>query len=311
MRLPEACVDAFLGLLAPAGETPEALATRAARFQDALAAGRADLEDVRVLLAKDGALRAAVRIEPLSEASAVLAGPWLRKGDATVAKESYVLVHEGVARARTKKVAHLLTRPRDDVASDRYRIALAQAGFLSRGGRMEFAADVASLPSEEGTPLSWQPQGVVGESVAVETLRRAALGDPQGLAANETAGGALAEWLADPVLTTGPTCVHVGFQGGVPVAFVCAQIRPTSGWSRITYLGLVPEARRQGLGRWVHRHGFAMMKAQGGRAYHGGTSTDNAPMLALFRAHACRVTGAMTEWSLELPPGPRSTPGDQ
>ena len=296
MRLPDDQVEAFAALLAPAGETAEAAAKRVARLHEAYASGRADPEDVRVLLARDGALRAAVRIEPLDAGSAVLGGPWLRKGDATVAKEAYALVHEGVARAKARGIHHLVTRPRDGVASDRYRIALAQAGFLSKGGRIEYAADVASLPSEEGTPFDWRPMDVASEAVAVEALRRAALGDPHGISVDETAAQALAEWLADPALTKGPGCVHVGFLDGAPVAFVCAQVRPETGWARITYLGLAPEARKKALGRWVHRHGFALMKAQGGRAYHGGTSNDNAAMQALFRTHGCRVTGTMTDW---------------
>jgi len=80
------------------------------------------------------------------------------------------------------------------------------------------------------------------------------------------------------------------------VALVCAQVAAESGWSRITYMGPIPAARGQGLGRWVHRRGFAMLKAQGGTLYHGGTAVENHAMCKLFRDHGCTVYRRMTEW---------------
>ena len=43
--------------------------------------------------------------------------------------------------------------------------------------------------------------------------------------------------------------------------------------------------RGKGLGKWIHRHGFSMMKAQGGKLYHGGTVTENLAMIKLFQVH--------------------------
>jgi GNAT superfamily N-acetyltransferase len=61
-------------------------------------------------------------------------------------------------------------------------------------------------------------------------------------------------------------------------------------------MGVVPEARGRGLGTWVHRHGFRMLRDQGGKLYHGGTAAVNAPMLRLFRAHGCKEAARMVEF---------------
>ena len=93
-----------------------------------------------------------------------------------------------------------------------------------------------------------------------------------------------------------PECFQIGSLEGEDVAFVCAQVAAKDGWSRIAYMGLVPAARGKGLGRWLHRHGFAMIKEQGGKLYHGGTAASNKAMLALFEAHGCREFKRMTEF---------------
>lgn len=92
-------------------------------------------------------------------------------------------------------------------------------------------------------------------------------------------------------------CVHMGMLDDVPVSFVCAQVDLNDGWSRITYMGLVPSHRGRGLGHWVHRHGLTMLKAQGGVLYHGGTRTHNAPMLACFEGQRCRRWQRLSEWA--------------
>ena len=103
-------------------------------------------------------------------------------------------------------------------------------------------------------------------------------------------------WLADPVLVTGPEVLQVGSLDGRPAALVCVQTNPRSGWGRITYLGVVPELRGRGLGAWVHRHGFAMLRTQGATRYEGGTATANAVMNRLFEAHGCERFRVEVGW---------------
>lgn len=125
-------------------------------------------------------------------------------------------------------------------------------------------------------------------------LTRVVSGDPGWGTVN--AEEELRSYLRDPVLTTHDDVVHVGYVGGEAVAFTAAQVRPTNGWGRITYLGVVPEHRGRGLGRWCHRHGFTMLRSQGGSNYEGGTDVLNQPMCRLFEVHGCERFRVEIEW---------------
>ncbi|MGK5088899.1 GNAT family N-acetyltransferase [Bdellovibrionota bacterium FG-2] len=85
-----------------------------------------------------------------------------------------------------------------------------------------------------------------------------------------------------------------------PAALIIAQIESTTGWSRITYMGIMPEFRGQGLGKWVHRKGFNMMRKQGGTLYHGGTVVSNKGMIRLFQNHGCKEYRRMQEWVFKV-----------
>jgi GNAT superfamily N-acetyltransferase len=236
-------------------------------------------------------LLAAVRLVPLGPQSAVLIGPWGEDGEAAA------LVPEAVGRARALDLEAVSHRPQK--VGPKYRAALEVAGFRDLGERVEYKTPVAELPDDDGSPLAWQDLRKIGIDEAAAVLARAAEGDPTGDAEREDARAALTELLADPLLTDGPECVQVGFEGDRPVAFLCVQIIPKTGWSRISYMGVVPEARGRGLGKWVHRHGFRMIREQGGTLYQGGTSTVNGAMIRLFETHGCQEFERMLdfEWT--------------
>ena len=179
--------------------------------------------------------------------------------------------------------------------------------------RAEFQLDLddtldARLAAYTATdPLRWEalaPDGPVSFERAAGMLARASVGDPAA-DPDDDAAEFLRASLADPSLRSEASCVQIGVlttaQGLVDVAFVMAQVNPTRGWSRITYMGVVPEHRGRGYGASAHRHGLAMLRAQGGTRYHGGTSTENTPMLHLFRALGAPALCAMEEWTLRLP----------
>lgn len=180
--------------------------------------------------------------------------------------------------------------------------AVSESGFSRISERIEFASPVESLPSEHGSPLTWRPLESKSEPDlrhAAGTLERCAQGD-RDWSLDDDFYQHLSGYLDDPSLNGGPDCVHLGSIGGHEAAIVVAQVRPATGWSRITYMGLAPELRGQGLGRWVHRHGFAMLKAQGGKTYVGGTLAGNLAMISLFRVNGCRETRRLEEWAAEL-----------
>ena len=279
-------LDRYVRLVSP--DKPNAPAKLRARVEQ----GKVCLADIRVDLEVTGA----IRLVPLGPRSAVLIGPF---GEDAVAAE---LVPEMVERARAAEVETISFRPSAAELGPTYRVATLANGFCLLGERVEFKTAVEDLPGENGTPLTWRDLGEIGLDAAAKMMARTAKGDPTGRSEREEPRAALIEMLADPVLTDGPECVHVGFEGDRAVAFVLAQVLPKTGWSRIAYMGLIPAARGRGLGKWVHRHGFAMIRDQGGTLYHGGTATTNSAMLRLFQNHGCKEFERMFEFEWRAEP---------
>ena len=204
---------------------------------------------------------------------------------------------EEATRVDAKEVAfRLVETPNSNEVSEK----LSQLGFERGLDRIEFRAQLSALPSEGGTPLLWQcldPHGPWSLRQAADLLRMVSMGDPNVDPAVDPLTELLAD-LKDPVLTGGSECVEIGIMDGHPVSVVVAQINPRSKWSRITYMGLAPSHRGTGLGTWIHRHGFEMLRRQGGTLYHGGTTSNNEAMLKLFATNHCPVYRRMQQWTL-------------
>lgn len=191
-------------------------------------------------------------------------------------------------------VMYRLVRESD---SDAIKAFLPSLGFTKKSNRVEYKAEMGGLPNDDGSPIHWTSASQLGweANEIASCLRSVSEGAPD----SEPSDNPLVyiqDWKKDPVLTHGPECIAVGRLGGKLCALVVAQINPKTGWSRISYMGLAPEFRGKGLGRWVHRHGFQMMKQQGGRLYHGGTVAENSPMIKLFEQHGAKLFCEMEEW---------------
>ncbi|MBI5630555.1 MAG: GNAT family N-acetyltransferase [Elusimicrobia bacterium] len=179
---------------------------------------------------------------------------------------------------------------------------LEAKGFKFSNERVEYHLSVSEWPGEVGTPLSWTTASVDGAlrlEQAAELLGRAGQGDPDWSPEDDPLQ-LLKSYLAEGGLYGGLNAVQVGLVDGRPAGVVVAQANPATGWCRITYMGLLPEFRGRGLGRWLHRHGFAMMKGQGGKQYHGGTVSTNAAMIRLFLSQGCQESRRMEEWIREF-----------
>jgi hypothetical protein len=111
------------------------------------------------------------------------------------------------------------------------------------------------------------------------------------------------DFLADPVLTSGLHCIHIGFVDDEIAAFTVVQINSKTGWSRISYMGDVPKFRKKNLEVWVHRYSFKIMKSEGGKLYHGGTTSTNIRMIKLFENSGCDKFCEMEEWNYSLNEG--------
>lgn len=211
------------------------------------------------------------------------------------------LYNQSVSYARYKGASQLMHRLIEERDYAVISTLLPQLHFVKKSNRIEFRRLLDALPDDIGTPFDWKDAKSLGwshEQIAA-LLQQVAQDDPAHDPAEDPIDF-IQDWLTDSVLTCGLDLIWVGYMHDKPVALVVAQINPKSGWSRISYMGLVPEYRGQGLGKWIHRKGFASLKQQGGILYHGGTAAENAPMLKLFEQHGCQVYLKMEEWSLDL-----------
>ncbi len=175
---------------------------------------------------------------------------------------------------------------------------LPELGFRMKHERCEFHSLVRDLPDDTGSPFIWKPlekDGVWNLEKGASLLHEVALGDPD-YDPSESAMDALNYYFNDPKLTTFPECLQFGFLDGKLAALIIAQIRAADGWSRITYMGIHPDFRGKGLGKWLHRKGFSMMKKLGGKNYFGGTVSSNKNMIKLFNEHGCTETRILQEW---------------
>lgn len=193
-------------------------------------------------------------------------------------------------------------RVRLEYDADKIRNVLSNLKFSRISGRIEYQLEVESLPDETGTPLIWKTTQELNwsESEIAEftykTLKDTLEDDP-----NDTPLSFIHDWLNHEELTHGKDCISVGFLNNKPAAIVVVQIEKKTGWSRISWMSALPNYRNQGLGKWIHRHGFHLMKKQGGVLYRGGTHESNVPMRKLFEMHGCRLFCEMEmwEWTVE------------
>lgn len=175
---------------------------------------------------------------------------------------------------------------------------LKKLGFKHQNTRMEFKTLVKDLPQEEKSPFTWASVGVEGQynlSFAAKILEVAGTGDPD-WNAEEDNFALLISYVNDPSFIPHPDSIQIGFIDTKPAAIIIAQVEKGSGWSRITYMGMVPEFRKKGLGVALHRHGFSMMRAQGGIEYQGGTLVENEAMIRLFKKNQCQEFQRLEEW---------------
>jgi ribosomal protein S18 acetylase RimI-like enzyme len=194
---------------------------------------------------------------------------------------------KGAKRIDTRIIPHPL-----------WQEALKANNFQKISTRVEFKSDLSSLPFESSSSIEWKAVNLEGPynlSFAAKVLELAGSGDPD-WNAEEDNFGLLLSYLNDPDFNSNTDCIHLGFIHNEVAAIVIAQVETSSGWSRLTYMGLVPKFRGQGFGLHVHRHGFTMLRAQGGKEYQGGTLIENKAMIRLFEKNLCQKYRVLEEW---------------
>lgn len=191
-----------------------------------------------------------------------------------------------------------------ETASEEISDLLQKLSFKKKSERIEFKKSVDELPSDDDLEIKWKNAEELGwsQQEIANTLKQVAEGDPD-TDPNEDPLLFIQDFLADPVLTSGLRCIHIGFFDDEIAALTVVQINPKTGWSRISYMGVVPKFRKKNIGAKVHRYSFRVMKSEGGKLYHGGTTSTNYGMIRLFENSGCNKFCEMEEWNFSLKDG--------
>jgi GNAT superfamily N-acetyltransferase len=214
------------------------------------------------------------------------------------------LIRQAKEAARDFGADSVECRIRLEYEPEVFKTAFTEMGFQRKSRRIEYQQDVQELPQGKGTPLTWKmAQELTWDAQQVAQFTKEITRNALDVDPNEKVEDFIQDWLSHDELTAGLHCIAIGYSQNQPCALTVVQINKETVWSRISYMGLIPSHRGKGLGKWVHRHGFTMMKQQGGKLYHGGTLSNNLPMRKLFESHGCKLFCEMEEWFCNLKGG--------
>lgn len=296
MKIARSDIADYAGFLRP-GLSPDALRPEIIRLEANFEDISGENETVFIQRADDGKICGRVCLLKLLDGVFGLANPAI-SNEAGHEKIFGLLLEEVLEECKRRGAVRLHYRLTENIRTTAEAEILLKWGFRFVEKRLEFKSELKDLPAGTGGPLSWEkPRDLsVGEVMRLaRLLYNCSRGDPSVLP-DDDQGQQIYQWLHESGLTSGPECFDIARIDGCDAGLVVAQVNPQSGWSRISYMGLLPEFRGRGFGLWLHRHGFDMLRAQGGQVYHGGTAATNRAMIALFRANGCRDYRTLQEW---------------
>ncbi|MFM6930312.1 MAG: hypothetical protein ACKOX6_17730 [Bdellovibrio sp.] len=201
-------------------------------------------------------------------------------------------------KASENGATKIVVRLRTDYEHSKFSNILSKLDFKIEDSRVEFRSEVSELPGSDDSPLSWKSCTELKWSE--DDLANFVVRVTEGSLYSQSAASApafISDWIQHDELSHGMDCIHIAWIENQPTAICVAQVERETGWSRLAYMGLMPEYRSRQLGQWVHRHGFTMLRSQGGVEYVGGTSTANKPMIDLFLKHRCEKLWTLEEWA--------------
>jgi RimJ/RimL family protein N-acetyltransferase len=204
------------------------------------------------------------------------------KGAAALAAIARALKEECV---RTN--ASLLSWERETDAD--WNRLLIEAGFEVHRRKIYVGRDLSAL-SELEPPFTWRTLAEIGDREFLDWLIRASAGDPfedeprdyerEYKELLEHAGDRLDRGLWRVALLDG---VPVGMV--LPLSFGGDPERGT-----LSYVGVLPEFRGEGLGGRLHLAGLALLAGAGVQRYVGSTDVRNEPMARVFARNGCATT---------------------
>lgn len=296
MKIARSDIADYVGFLHPKA-SPLDIRPEVARLEVNFDDISGENETVFIQRGADGKICGRLCLVRLQDGVFGLANPFI-VADRDHEKVFAALLSETLDECRRRGARRVHYRLNENIRTMGEADILLKNGFSFIEKRLEFKSELKDLPDGAGGPFSWEkPRDLsVGEVMRLaRLLYQCSQGDPSATA-NDDHGQQIHQWLHESGLTAGPECFDIARLDGRDAGLIVAQVNPQNGWSRISYMGLLPEFRGKGFGLWLHRRGFDMLRAQGGQVYHGGTSATNRAMIALFRANKCRDYRTLQEW---------------
>ena len=180
----------------------------------------------------------------------------------------------------------------DKRAARKVNAALESAGFVVGRKKVFVERDLSDYSSPYEGALEYRSLAQLGEERFLEIMTEASTGDPfEDMSERDPRAEfrELKEYAGDKFQ---PTWWRVAFKGEHPVGVILPQeFADREGEGTLFYVGVVPDKRGHGYGKLLHATGLAFLAGNGVTHYVGSTDTRNAPMLRVFEANGCGITG--------------------
>ena len=204
-----------------------------------------------------------------------------------------------VARAFPAGDGEILIWERPEAAA--WRTAVEATGFAIARRKVFFDRDLREALPPVDRGLELRSLAEVGESALRARLVAVARGDP----GQEAAADPDAEWRE---LVDGggarfdPRSWFVVDDARGPAGVLLPQpLDETTG--TLSYVGVLPERRREGLGLALHATGLRCLADRGSSRYVGSTDVRNEPMQRVFARNGCRRVGVQGFFRARTPRG--------
>jgi len=180
----------------------------------------------------------------------------------------------------------------DREASRPVNSALESAGFVVGRRKVFVERDLSDHAPRSKHELEFRSLAKLGEDRFLEIMTEASTGDPFEESSDRDPRGEFRELRDYAGKKFDPTWWSVAYAGGRPIGVLLPQeFADRDGEGTLFYVAVLPAERGHGYGRLLHAEGLAFLARNGITHYVGSTDTRNTPMLRVFEANGCRVTG--------------------
>jgi GNAT superfamily N-acetyltransferase len=185
---------------------------------------------------------------------------------------------------------------------------LAERGFAEVREVVRYQRDLGRYRTAARSPFAYRSFGELGRIAATDLLDailRAGPAEPHGLDAVDLMDELLFAAAGGGSREPDTSLWRIPHLDGAPAGISFAQAaRPRADTGSMAYVGLLPEHRGKGLGRRLHAHALASLRAAGMRSYEDATAAGNHAMRRVFEQNGCEPAGTSRLYVLPPRPGP-------